>query len=66
MEEKRVLVEELQLLRARIDRNPELTRFAAENIRLLDHIKRLILYHHFIFLVYDKHSSIPLEHFVDT
>jgi kinesin family protein 15 len=49
MEEKRVLVEELQLLRARIDRNPELTRFAAENIRLLDHIKRLILYPHFIF-----------------
>lgn len=39
-EEKKMLCEELQLLRGRINRNPELTRFAMENIRLLDQIKR--------------------------
>jgi kinesin family protein 15 len=39
-EEKKMLSEELQLLRGRINRNPELTRFAMENIRLLDQIKR--------------------------
>lgn len=40
LEENRVLSEEVQLLRAKIDRNPELTRFALENIRLLDQLRR--------------------------
>lgn len=41
MQEKNTLVEELQLLQAKIDRNPELTRFAMENIRLLEQLRRL-------------------------
>lgn len=40
MQEKNILVEELQLLQAKIDRNPELTRFAMENIRLLEQLRR--------------------------
>lgn len=39
MEEIKVLKEEIQLLQARIDRNPELTRFALENIRLLEQLQ---------------------------
>lgn len=40
LEEKNVLSEEIQLLQAKIDKNPELTRFALENIRLLDQLRR--------------------------
>lgn len=40
MHEKNSLVEELQLTQAKVDRNPELTRFAMENIRLLDKLRR--------------------------
>ncbi|KAF9600599.1 hypothetical protein IFM89_011128 [Coptis chinensis] len=40
LEENNVLSEELQLLRAKVDRNPEVTRFALENIRLLDKLRR--------------------------
>ncbi|CAL9098669.1 unnamed protein product [Musa textilis] len=40
MEEKLALSEEVQLLRARVDKNPEVTRFALENIRLLDQLRR--------------------------
>lgn len=40
LEENRVLTEELQLLQAKIDKNPEVTRFALENIRLLDQLRR--------------------------
>ncbi|OVA13546.1 Kinesin [Macleaya cordata] len=39
MEENSALYEEIQLLQARIDRNPELTRFALENIRLLEQLR---------------------------
>lgn len=39
MEENKALLEEIQLLRARIDRNPELTRFALENIRLHEQLQ---------------------------
>ncbi|XP_031256347.1 kinesin-like protein KIN-12C [Pistacia vera] len=39
MEEIKALKEEIQLLQARIDRNPELTRFALENIRLLEQLQ---------------------------
>ncbi|CAH8358439.1 unnamed protein product [Eruca vesicaria subsp. sativa] len=40
LEENNVLSEENQLLQAKIDKNPELTRFALENIRLLDQLRR--------------------------
>ncbi|KAK2665172.1 hypothetical protein Ddye_003746 [Dipteronia dyeriana] len=40
MEENRALSEEMQLLQAKVDKNPEVTRFALENIRLLDQIRR--------------------------
>ncbi|XP_058069283.1 kinesin-like protein KIN-12D [Magnolia sinica] len=40
VEENNALTEEIQLLRARVDRNPEVTRFALENIRLLDQLRR--------------------------
>ncbi|KAL1192271.1 Kinesin-like protein KIN-12D [Cardamine amara subsp. amara] len=40
LEENKVLSEEIQLLLAKIDKNPELTRFALENIRLLDQLRR--------------------------
>ncbi|KAF8392699.1 hypothetical protein HHK36_023048 [Tetracentron sinense] len=39
MEENNALSEEIELLQARIDRNPELTRFALENIRLLEQLR---------------------------
>ena len=42
-DENQTLKEELQLLRARLDKNPELTRFAIENIRLMDQLQRYIL-----------------------
>lgn len=40
LEENGALSEEIQLLRAKIERNPEVTRFALENIRLLDKLRR--------------------------
>ncbi|KAA8545899.1 hypothetical protein F0562_020650 [Nyssa sinensis] len=40
MEENGALSEEIQLLRAKVDRNPEVTRFALENIRLLEQLRR--------------------------
>ena len=39
-EENKTLSEEIQLLQAKVDRNPEVTRFALENIRLLDQLRR--------------------------
>ncbi|XP_020273285.1 kinesin-like protein KIN-12F isoform X2 [Asparagus officinalis] len=39
-EENKAQSEEIQLLRARADKNPEVTRFASENIRLLDQLRR--------------------------
>ncbi|KAL5984869.1 Kinesin-like protein KIN-12D [Asimina triloba] len=39
-EENNALSEEIQLLCARVDRNPEVTRFALENIRLLDQLRK--------------------------
>lgn len=39
-EENKSLSDEIQLLQARLDRNPEVTRFALENIRLLDQLRR--------------------------
>ncbi|CAN1307267.1 Kinesin-like protein KIN-12D [Linum perenne] len=40
MEENRAMCEEIQLLQAKIEKNPEVTRFALENIRLLEQIRR--------------------------
>lgn len=39
LEENSALREESQLLQAKIERNPEVTRFAMENIRLLEQIR---------------------------
>ncbi|XP_050231749.1 kinesin-like protein KIN-12D isoform X2 [Mercurialis annua] len=40
LQENRALSEEIQLLQAKLDKNPEVTRFALENIRLLDQLRR--------------------------
>ncbi|KZV17756.1 phragmoplast orienting kinesin 2 [Dorcoceras hygrometricum] len=40
LKENAALSEEIQLLRERIDKNPEVTRFAHENIKLLDQVRR--------------------------
>ncbi|MCD9560462.1 hypothetical protein HAX54_019144 [Datura stramonium] len=40
LEENSALTEEIQLLHAKVDRNPEVTRFACENIRLLEELRR--------------------------
>lgn len=45
VEDNKALTKEIELLCARVDRNPEVTRFALENIRLLDQIRR---YHIFL------------------
>ncbi|KAK6265212.1 hypothetical protein QUC31_016049 [Theobroma cacao] len=39
-EENRALKEEIELLQTKIDRNPEVTRFALENIRLLEQLQK--------------------------
>ncbi|XP_024380241.1 uncharacterized protein [Physcomitrium patens] len=39
-QEKDSLTNELQLIQAKVDRNPELTRFAMENIRLMEQLRR--------------------------
>jgi len=40
LEENSSLCEEIQLLRAKFDKNPEVTRFASENIRLQEQLRR--------------------------
>ncbi|KAM0006500.1 putative plus-end-directed kinesin ATPase [Helianthus debilis subsp. tardiflorus] len=40
IEENNILTEEIKILRAKVDKNPEVTRFAVENIRLLEQLKR--------------------------
>ena len=42
LEENRALSEEIHLLQVKLDINPEVTRFALENIRLLDQLRRYI------------------------
>lgn len=39
IEENKKLAEELDLVRLQVERNPELTRFAMENIRLLEQLR---------------------------
>ncbi|XP_077215305.1 phragmoplast orienting kinesin 2 isoform X2 [Tasmannia lanceolata] len=40
LEQNSALSDEIQLLQTRVDKNPEVTRFALENIRLLDQLRR--------------------------
>ncbi|CAI9104395.1 OLC1v1003057C1 [Oldenlandia corymbosa var. corymbosa] len=40
VEENSMLANEIQLLRAKVEKNPEVTRFALENIRLLEQLRR--------------------------
>ncbi|XP_039139825.1 kinesin-like protein KIN-12F [Dioscorea cayenensis subsp. rotundata] len=40
VQENNALSEEIKLLQTKVDRNPEVTRFALENIRLLDQLRR--------------------------
>ncbi|XP_073158747.1 kinesin-like protein KIN-12D [Henckelia pumila] len=40
LKENAALSEDIQLLRERIDKNPEVTRFAHENIKLIDQVRR--------------------------
>ncbi|KAK7319825.1 hypothetical protein RJT34_04553 [Clitoria ternatea] len=40
LEENKALSDEIQILQGKLDRNPEVTRFAVENIRLLDQLRR--------------------------
>ncbi|XP_074292924.1 kinesin-like protein KIN-12D isoform X2 [Silene latifolia] len=40
LEENATLCEEIQMLQSKVDRNPEVTRFAVENIRLLEELRR--------------------------
>jgi kinesin family member 15 len=49
LEENKTLSQEVELLRERVDKNPEVTRFALENIRLSSQLKRyaLIIILHF-------------------
>lgn len=39
IEENKALVEEIHLLKERIDKNPELAKFATENARLLEQLR---------------------------
>lgn len=40
LEENKELSNEVQLLRSKVEKNPEVTRFALENIRLLEQLRR--------------------------
>ncbi|KAK8956539.1 hypothetical protein KSP39_PZI000206 [Platanthera zijinensis] len=40
VQENKTLSEEIRLLQLKVDRNPEVTRFALENIRLLEQLKK--------------------------
>lgn len=40
LEENNALCDEIQLLKAKLEKNPEVTRFALENIRLLEQLRR--------------------------
>lgn len=40
LEENSALSDEIQLLQAKVEKNPEVTRFALENIRLLEQLRR--------------------------
>lgn len=43
-EDNKALSDEIQLLHGKIDQNPEVTRFAKENIRLQEQLRRLYIF----------------------
>lgn len=43
LQEKENLVKELEVLRGQLDRNPEITKFAMENLQLKEELRRLAL-----------------------
>ncbi|XP_024376033.1 kinesin-like protein KIN-12D isoform X3 [Physcomitrium patens] len=45
LEDNKRLAEELELVKAQVDRNPELTRFAMDNIRLMEQVRGFQEFH---------------------
>lgn len=45
LNENKALLEEIQLLQASIHKNPEVTRFARENIKLLEQVRQYVFLH---------------------
>jgi kinesin family protein 15 len=43
LQEKEELVKEIEALRSQLERNPEITRFAMENLQLKEELRRLSL-----------------------
>lgn len=43
-DDNKALSDEIQLLQGKIDQNPEVTRFAKENIRLQEQLRRLYIF----------------------
>lgn len=43
LQERESLVKELEVLRNQLDRNPEITKFAMENLQLKEELRRLAL-----------------------
>jgi kinesin family member 15 len=43
-EDNKALSDEIQLLQGKVDQNPEVTRFAKENIRLQEQLRRLYIF----------------------
>lgn len=43
LQDKENLVKELEALRGQLDRNPEITKFAMENLQLKEELRRLAL-----------------------
>lgn len=42
LQEKEELLKEIELLRNQVDRNPEVTRFALENLQLKEELRRFV------------------------
>ena len=52
LEDIKNLSQEIELLRAKVDKNPEVTRFALENIRLSNQLKRYDM----MYCLYQQHA----------
>ena len=50
LQEREELMKEIEVLRNQVDRNPEVTRFAMENLQLKEELKRCALYSFFFVL----------------
>lgn len=42
LQEKEEILKEIEVLRNQVDRNPEVTRFAMENLRLKEELRRCV------------------------